>query len=397
MCELQRAVAKLRPRLVPVCGRHAPPPDHAAMPKPHRTNPVHEPAPIESQIEFEPQDPAPSLGRAPATPTRPSGSGDASLWMLLGLGTLAAGVALAVLPGISWSAAKIATRLGELGVHSGVAVVGGMLLMVLGLVRRGQHAARAEMQYDASLLFEQIAAELVEIRSSMDGARTREAANAHQLDELRGQLALMRDTVVASVESLSPRDNSDALFQLAAGLDKLGLRFEQRLRLHHSTLQESVDELAATVEHSRRSLEEQLQARPTAEPVAQPDFEEPQHAPQSFAPAIEFAEHFAPIADPESGSLGLLDQFEDVSPALPRQKTGSQPQMLEAEFGQAHAQSQQDLERAARSVRANSTWDEQMMVEPGQDLDTKTKLLQLESLLSDDRLRSALEAMRRQS
>lgn len=356
---------------------------------------MHEPAPIESQIELEPHDPAPSLGRATVEPSSPSGANDATLWMLLGLGSLAVGVALAVLPGVSWTAAKVAARLGELGVHSGVAVVGGMLLMVLGLVRRGQHAARVQMQYDASLLFEQIAAELVEIRSSMDAARARETATARHMDELRGHLELARDAVLAHVEKHAQRDNSDALFQLASGLDKLGLRFEQRLRLHHSTLQESVDELAATVEHSRRSLEEQIQAHIQGEPVSQPAAcDEPQGLPASLildderANIVQSAEQATPAA---STSLGLLDQFEDVTPALPA-PSAQAPQ--EPEFGLAPAQ--QDLERAARRLRTDSTWDEQMMVEPDQQLDTKTKLLQLESLLSDERLRSALEAMRRQ-
>jgi hypothetical protein len=376
---------------------------------------VQKPASLESQVELEPHE-APSAAPRSSS-ARASGGGDSVLWILLGLGSLSAGVALAALPTVSWTANKIAERLADIGVHSGVAVVGGLTLMVLGLVRRGQHAARAEMQYDSSLLFEQIASELIEIRSSLEGSNARNEKLGRQVDELAKDLLMTRDALASELQTLSSRDtNNSALFQLATGLDKLGLRVEQRLRLHHSTLQESVDELAATVEHSRRSVEDQLNA------LSAPPYEA---APYDAAPlaasgevierdstplelAVNDALHEtshaqgADTAQPaaDTNSLGLLDQFEDVAPALP--VLDAAPILRRApapEFGAGQGQTHAELDRAARSGRTSGnvsgTWDEQMMVEH-QDLDTKTKLLQLESLLSDERLRSALDAMRRQ-
>lgn len=371
------------------------------MPKPHRAVPQ-SPAPeIESQIELESPASAPIAPQGRSSGANSAGGGDATAWMLLGLLALAGGVALMALPSLSWSAAKVASRLGELGVESGVVMLGGALMMVLGLVRRGQHAARVEMQYDASLLFEQIAAELVEIRSSLESTRAREESSVRQIEELRQELTQTRGALSEAIERNAPRDNSDAVFQLAAGLDKLGLRVEQRLRLHHSALQDSVEELSATVEHSRRSLEELLQThsqplpesalvqesyaeQPAAEYVAEAPVEE------YSAPEVEAPQDMAP----PSSSLGLLDQFEDVAAPLP---AASHEHVSHSdEFDMGGAQTQADLERAARSSRVDSTWDEQLMVESQQDLDTKTKLLQLESLLGDERLRAALEAMRRQ-
>ncbi len=370
------------------------------MPKPHRAVSQSPATEIESQLDLE--TPAPSMAQPRGTSAAATGGGDATAWIILGLLALTGGVALMALPSHSWTAARVATRLGELGVQSGVVMLGGALLMVLGLVRRGQHAARVEMQYDASLLFEQIAAELVEIRSSLEATRAREESSVRHLEGLQRELTQTRGALTEAIAQNAPRDSSDALFQLAAGLDKLGLRVEQRLRLHHSSLQDSVDELSATVEHTRRSLEELLQpgGQPSFENAApavsydeQPRAEYAPEEPQLAAPELE--PHFAPApAEPGANSLGLLDQFDDVPGPLPAAPREASAPAVELEFGSTEHRA--ELERAARTSHSESTWDEQMMVEPGQDLDTKTKLLQLESLLGDERLRAALEAMRRQ-
>lgn len=366
------------------------------MPKPHRAVSESPNLAMESQIELESSSPAPVEAPARASGTASSGGGDATAWMLLGLLALAGGVALMALPSLSWTAGKVASRLDSLGIQSGVVMLGGALFMVLGLVRRGQHAARAEMQYDASLLFEQIAAELVEIRTSLEAGRAREEASARQFDELRRELNQTRGALAAEIEKHAPRDHSDALFQLAAGLDKLGLRVEQRLRLHHSALQDSVDELSATVEHSRRSLEELMQGRgePLAANLPSTTPYEEQTQDEYQAPSEPLPASVSEAPSEGTGSLGLLDQFDDVAAPLPNVQ--HEESVVSDEFDSSSAQAQADLDRAARSSRTESTWDEQLMVESPQDLDTKTKLLQLESLLGDERLRAALDAMRRQ-
>ncbi len=391
---------------------------------------MQKPASLESQVELDPHD-APAAPRPAPAQARSSGGGDSVLWILLGLGSLSVGVLLAAAPNISWTASKIAERLAGMGVHSGVAVVGGLTLMVLGLIRRGQNAARAELQYDSSLLFEQIASELIEIRGALESSTARGERLEARLDDLSKDLLLAREALSGELQALTAREgNSSALFQLASGLDKLGLRVEQRLRLHHSTLQESVDELAATLEHSRRSLEEQIHAlsatqydapqhdaaeydAPAGYEAAPYETEQPEAAAYESAtgeviardttPLELAAQHArdeaqqtsAPQAQDNSNSLGLLDQFDDVAPALPTPNAAAPQRALEQDFGSSRGETHVELDRAARSLRTDATWDEQMMVEH-QDLDTKTKLLQLESLLSDERLRSALEAMRRQ-
>jgi len=356
-------------------------------------------------------DNAPSTPIRAATPQRRSGGRDATLWMLLGLASIVMGVALAATPVMSWSAGRIATRLGEMGVHSDVLVVGGVLMMVLALVRRGQESARAEMQYDSSLLFEQIATELVEIRSAVDSISNHSDALQQQLLDMGKSLEDSRTALAGEIERHAPRDNSDALFQLASGLDKLGLRFEQRLRLHHSTLQESVDELAATVEHTRRSLEERIESQ-GLHAIGRVDADAPiEHLEPTTEPepqAYETTSYEVAIADTpvagesnvetgeEQRSLGLLDQFEDTAPppALPHAIPHAHSSHGVEEFGVGDAA--HELDQAARSARSGS-WDEELMVEHPADDDMQAKLQQLESLLADDRLRAALDSMRRQA
>lgn len=386
---------------------------------------MQKPASLESQVELDSHDAPLAAARHAPAQTRSSGGGDSVLWILLGLGSLSVGVLLAAAPNISWTASKIAERLAGMGVHSGVAVVGGLTLMVLGLIRRGQNAARAELQYDSSLLFEQIASELIEIRGALETSTARGERFEARVDELSKDLLLAREALSGELQALTAREgNNSALFQLASGLDKLGLRVEQRLRLHHSTLQESVDELAATLEHSRRTLEEQIHAlsathydgpqQDATEYDASPyEAAEPEAAAYGSAPSEVIARDTTPLelaaqqaryeaqrpntpTQDNANSLGLLDQFDDVAPALPTPNAAPASQRArEQDFGADHGETHAELDRASRALRTDATWDEQMMVEH-QDLDTKTKLLHLESLLSDERLRSALDAMRRQ-
>jgi len=361
------------------------------MTKLQRPNTVNQAPQIEAELELE------TLGQPAAAPPpapRASGGADATLAMLAGLGLLSGGVALAVLPSLSWTANKIATRLDAVGLESGVAIVGGLLLMGLGLIRRGQHSARAQMHDDTTLLFEQIAADLLDIRGALDATLARQDANEQRLNELKGEIEQAKIALTSEIEAHAPRENTDALFQLASGLDKLGIRFEQRMRLHHTSLQESVDELAATVEHSRRALEEQMRTLATVELGANIELEAhsaPQHAAEEFR---------ASEVEPREGSLGLLDQFEDVAPALPSEPPPAPVDEVESyavatSFESTASQAHEQLDAAARAPRSSGTWDEELMVESGPDEGTKAKLMQLESLLSDERLRSALDAMRR--
>jgi len=102
------------------------------------------------------------------------------------------------------------------------------------------------------------------------------------------------------------------------------------------------------------------------------------------APANDFSAAEPEPPAPAPPSLGLLDQLDDYgTPAAPpafETTAAALPSGPRAGGGSW----EEELEMVA-SERAKAAQEA---------LDTQTKLLQLESLLSDERLRSALEQMR---
>lgn len=311
----------------------------------------------------------------PATP--PKRSVEGGLLVTLGWMSLLGGAALSILPLVSWRAGKVMNGLAGLGIHGGTIVMGGLGLMAVGMVRRSIDRLRQESTRDDALIVEQMALDVVQVKSSM-------AAVEEQNHELHAQLGLLRSEVTALRQTpLAPKAespmSSDALFQLASSLDKLGLRIDQRLKLHHTTLQESIDELHATVEHSRRNMEDRL---PPYAPT--PDAQ----SALDVAPQESYPQQPEPPAGP---SLGLLDSLDDVPSALPREHAAAIDfDALDARSGELA----RDLDAAARAPRGS--WDEELMVDHSASRqETEHKLEQLQSLLSDERLRAALDQMRR--
>lgn len=293
--------------------------------------------------------------------------------MLLG------GMALSVGPLVSWKAQKVCAGLAGLGIHGGAIVMGGIGLMALGTVRRSIERMRSEAQRDDGFLIEQMATDVVEIRDAM-------AAVESESHEIQAQFALLRSDVTALRQTPAPTQTEspmspDALFQMAASLDKLAQRIDQRLRTFETSLHESVDELSARIESTRRTVEEishGAASSTTTSPAKN------QGARAALAPV-------APPQVPSGPSLGLLDSLHDDPPAaLPSaQHEGLDFDSLDANAGELA----RELDQTARA--ASGPWDEELMVDHSRTDETRGKLEQLQSLLSDDRLRAALDQMRR--
>ena len=329
----------------------------------------------------------PAATHASRAPRTRSKGKEGGLLQFLGLLCAGAGLALSVLPRFSWKANQIMVGFDSLGVHGGTLLMGGLVLMALGLVRRALDADKGQDERDNELLLEQVATDLIHTRTALDELRESTTELAGKLEALREETAAAeaRDDAPASQPQLA----QDALFSLAASLDKLGARVDQRLKAYHTTVQESLDELASSVEHSRRSLEERLSVAPA-----------PQFAEDSTVyaqPEAELACDAPAAVEPPRGSLGLLDSLDDdpVRSALP-----AHPNPSGIDFDQLDASTAaltRELDSASRAAQqaTNGSWDEQLMVDHG-DQDTAAKLEQLQSLLSDERLRAALDSMRRQ-
>ena len=329
---------------------------------------------VHEQIEVEQHD-----SPAPRSRSREGG-------MFLAFGGMCAlvGVAATILPRMSWKADQIMAGFETLGVDSGTLLMGGLVLMALGLVRRAQDAARPDN--DQELLMEQIATDLMELRGSLEDLRGSAAALSGRVEFVGGAVAQIGEQIEA--RNAVPAHSQDALFQLAASLDKLGARLDQRLKVNHTMVQESLEELVSSIEHSRRSVEERV---PVAlshlidNPIENTVYEQ---TPIVTAPAEQSCD-----AAHSRGSLGVLDSItDDIPAALP-----ADAQTHGIDFDHLDQQSPElarGMEATSRAAQSGGAWDDEPMAEHDAS-DTAQKLEQLQSLLSDERLRAALDSMRR--
>lgn len=283
-------------------------------------------------------------------------NGQGKALIALGALGLVAGAGLAAAPSISWSAGQLLANLGTHWTLGAAVGVGSLGVLALGLVRQSLARQAQNQPADPSLLLEQIATDLVGVREQFSTLTQSNREQLQSIQTLQAEIGELRQSQSANAVS------NEALFQLAASLDKLGQRIDQRLRLHHSTLQDTIDELAATVDHSRRAIEERLGDGPLpAAPVedgwdlevgSQADWTPPQElehgssatagpawqAPNAELEATLEAVEVEPAAD-APGSLGLLDMFEDSVPsALPHalmheSNAGLDVQALDLGFG----------------------------------------------------------------
>jgi len=308
--------------------------------------------------------------------------GLSGFWSLAGALCTVAGLALAFAGPFSPIVARAAHRAAEAGIQSGVLVMGGLLLVACGsLWRRSSRSVseETERQEDSQIL-EQVAADMVQICGAID--RLQLVSNAVQ-DDLRSMYAAL-EAQAQAMQAGTDGAQHDALFRLAASLDQLGARLEQRLMAQSGSLQQTLEQVGVTASQAQRALEELAASTAARAPAGVESAEAPWAAPEP-APASELAAAEREPTAPEPPSLGLLDQLDDYgSPS-----------------GSAGFETTAAALPAGPRAAGNGSWEEELEMVASERakaaheaLDTQTKLLQLESLLSDERLRSALEQMR---
>ena len=204
------------------------------------TNDPMEASPDESLMDSEvPEEHFPVLECLPEesfAPIPPRGMGTDSLLLLTtGFFLAVGGLALAAAPQYSWQVVKISRLLAGMGIESGTLLVGGLLLFALGLVLRAVvfHGSQpgpeeSDEQSDFSLIAEQLATDLARVRHSVlqvtEEVVGMSESQATFLQEQRAEAAL---------EEKGPQH--DAVFRLAASLDQLNARVDERL--HHMDVQ----------------------------------------------------------------------------------------------------------------------------------------------------------------
>jgi hypothetical protein len=187
-----------------------------------------------------------------STTSAGSGRTGAGFLFFLGFCLVAAGVGFAAAPHYSWTVTKIARQVAALGLQNGVLVVGGLTLFGLGIVARGRGNPVSEAVEDDApneelhLLNEQVSAKFSQTRTALLQLSEGQRTLASQLQALHQKA----DERPAPVEA-PQNNNQDALFRLAASLDKLNAHVDERIHSIDLQLRSGLESLAGELRRSR--------------------------------------------------------------------------------------------------------------------------------------------------
>jgi len=300
-------------------------------------------------VDLREQQPRAPLGSHLSITRPPTRSPQATLLTLTGLAVAAFGCFLSLGPSISPQAERVVQGLAGLGVHGGVLFVGGLMLVGMGMLRRGQVtlADIARTAVDPGLV-EDMASDIVRLGAAFD-------RSTGMLDSLQDGLAGVRTVVENPPMPPAPppppvQDNTgfeDAIFRMAASLDKVGAKIEERLKSQFAELQTRI----ASVEASMAKAEEGVN-RLADRTVRGPDVGPVHHTVADVAgqPALEHTGIGAAAGtspDHAEGSLGVLDDIHDPV-------TAPLPATPSVDFDQADSLRLSDVQPAP----GQGTWDE---------------------------------------
>lgn len=190
-----------------------------------------------------------------ANSSTPAGTGrtGAGFLFFLGFCLVAAGVGFAAAPHYSWTVTKIARQAATLGVQNGVLVVGGLILLGLGIVarNRGSSASAEASEDDGSgeelhLLNEQLSAKFSQTRTALLQLSEGQRALGAQIQVLQ-----QKADEHPAQQDPAPNQNQDAIFRLAASLDKLNAHFDERIHGIDLQLRSGLETLAAELRRAR--------------------------------------------------------------------------------------------------------------------------------------------------
>jgi len=251
----------------------------------------------------------------------------AGVLFFAGTALMAAGAGFAFAPHYSWQVVKIARSASALGLENGTLFIGGLVLFGLGLVARAAAAAArphdtssefSALQSELSLSNEQVANKLAQLRAGLNQV----GESVHALSAQQAALAQQPSSPSGDSEAVR-----EAVFRLAASLDKLHAHFDERLHAVDLQLRSGFETLLGASHELRRTLESAPPARAAAPQV-------------THASAVNPADPFAPVPEPQQASaidfyqtMQKLDAIAGESSPAPAR--GRQPQAPFPSQGQA--------------------------------------------------------------
>jgi hypothetical protein len=184
-----------------------------------------------------------------------AGAGQAFFALLFGFGFVLCGVALALGPRLSWKIDQISRGFSYLGVHGGTLIVGGILLAAIGLVLRAQSiAAESASTRDELPMLEGLTSDVLQMHHSLDHlARCVDAFESKiervvkEVRELEFKFPRPEPAPAAPPEPALDEGQKDAIFRLAASVDHVGARIDQRLKAQYKELYDRLEEINTLV------------------------------------------------------------------------------------------------------------------------------------------------------
>ena len=236
--------------------------------------------------------------------------------------------------------AEIFARVAARGITPGALWCAAALMCSLGMLARalGRNLEVLGQTDDQSLLIEQVAMDLAQTRSSMQELRV-------EFVYLKDHVTNMGRDLPTQIASANESTTRDAMYRLAASLDQVGARLEQRIRTQHGTLEGTLQE-----------VQQSLQA--TCDQIAQLQ--------------DSFSQMPAPGLPPVPGTWEL-----PAEPASPPISLGVLDHLADDHAGESSAQ----IEIGAPLPAGQPSYEE--------------KLIQLTQLLADPRVRAAADGMSR--
>lgn len=350
-----------------------------------------------------------------------SGGGSATglALLVLGCAVLAFAGALASIATLAPAYLWLPESMTRLGIQSGSLLATGSVLAAAGLCLRAISAKEASLQ--SAIRHAGSSNVLVECQEELrEGLNKVHFALRVLQESTKGLLE------VAHEQSLKREsgNHEDAVFHLAASLDQLGVRLEDRLESQGSGLERRLGSLDDTLEETRRLLvqwlEQSARQREAQERAQAPTEHEPVHESHSsrarrsegrrrtqeeeelevlvtfedeleHAPPVEHEprKEKRPAPKPAQGPkppLGVLDDLDDfganVGPGVQADEPANPSFLLDPELTRK-------LDEMARPELDAPAAQEQ------HEALTNAKLSQLQELLSDASLRKALDGLRR--
>jgi hypothetical protein len=336
------------------------------------------------------------------------------LLLATGLAQFLTGAAMILVPSALPQYAWIVHSLARRGITGLPLYVGGVVLTGLWLSTRSNRAramAVHETSASAAGTIEKLAGEVGHLGDGLQGLRI-------EFVYLKDALQTQSERAQTNTNTNTTQDNAgDGMFRLAASLDQLGARLEERLIGGHRELGQALQAVSTTVESLKvLSLQPKIEVAPErpAETTRHVEVHD-DHARSSVAHDLDVTDDWDDDESLRSTRLGLLDMLDDLGRILP-QKTSpavdrpSAPPTIQIDpFHEVQDEGWEHAAAIPGPMPTARSGDELRLAGAGEllgtgsgyasgsleDLPLGDKLAELRNLLADVRVRKALASIER--